>query len=179
MFKDDQQTPNVLMAIFEFDNPEGGADKKKILQFEVRGWITNREGGIGQGKGDSSSGYMVSDANTVGNIFYGSKGYMVKDVNAWKTYLGSKLEPGPSGKGQADHYLNFIEAIRAGNPSLANGDISEGHYSAALVHLANISYRLGRSLRFDPKTERFVGDDEANKMLRREYRAPFTIPERL
>ena len=178
MFADDQQTPNMLMAVFEFENPEGGADKKKVLQFEVRGWITNREAGIGEGRGDSDSGYMVSDANTVGNIFYGSKGYMAKDVNAWKTYLGKKLEPGPSGKGQANHYQNFVEAIRAGNGSLANGDISEGHYSAALVHLANISYRLGRSLRFDPKNERFIGDEEANQLLRRNYRAPFVVPEK-
>ncbi len=177
MFKDDQQTPNMLMAIFEFENPDGAADKKKMLQFEVRGWITNREAGIGEGKGDGSSGYMVSDANTIGNIFYGSQGYMVKDVNAWKTYMGKKLEPGPSGRGQANHYLKFVEAIRAGNGSLANGDISDGHYSAALVHLANISYRLGRSLRFDPKSERFIGDDEANRLLGRDYRAPFIVPD--
>ena len=43
MFNDDQQTPNVLHAMFEFDAPEGGADRKKILQFEVRGWMSNRE----------------------------------------------------------------------------------------------------------------------------------------
>jgi predicted dehydrogenase len=177
MFKDDQQTPNMLMAIFEFDNPEGGADRKKILQFEVRGWITNREAGIGEGRGDANSGYMVSDANTVGNLFYGSEGYIAKDVNAWKSFLGKKLESGPSGKGQGNHYQNFVAAIRANNQSLANGDILEGHYSAALVHLANISYRLGRSLKFDPKSERFVGDDEANKMLRRAYRAPFIVPD--
>ncbi len=175
MFKDDQQTPNMLMAVFEFENPAGGADKKKILQFEVRGWITNREAGIGEGKGDSASGYMVSDRNTVGNLFFGSKGYMAKDVNAWKTLLGEKLEPGPSGKGQGNHYQNFVDAIRANDPSKANGNILEGHYSAALVHLANISYRLGRSLRFDPARERFVGDEEADSMLRREYRKPFIV----
>jgi predicted dehydrogenase len=178
MFKDDQQTPNMLMATFEFDGPDGAGDKKKILQFEVRGWITNREAGLGEGKNDGATGYMVSDANTIGNTFYGSKGCLVKDVNAWKTFMGQKLEPGPSGKGQANHYANFVEAIRANNPALANGDIIEGHHSAALVHLANISYRLGRSLKFDPKTERFVGDDEANRLLRREYRTPYIVPEK-
>jgi predicted dehydrogenase len=177
MFRDDQQTPNMLMAIFEFDSPEGGADRKKILQFEVRGWITNREAGIGEGKGDAAGGYMVSDDNTIGNLFYGSKGYMAKDVNAWKTFLGKKLEPGPSGRGQGNHYQDFVNAIRADNQELAKGDILEGHYSAALVHLANISFRLGRSLKFDPASERFVGDDEANRMLRREYRAPFIVPD--
>ncbi len=175
MFKDDQQTPNMLMALFEFDSPDGGSDKKKILQFEVRGWITNREAGIGEGKGDSATGYMVSDSNTIGNLFFGSKGYMAKDVNAWKTFMGKKLEPGPSGKGQGNHYQDFVAAIRANDQSLARGDISDGHYSAALVHLANISYRLGRSLKFDPEQECFVGDEEANGMLRRDYRSPFTV----
>ena len=58
--------------------------------------------------------------------------------------------------------------------------IQEGHISATLVHLANASYRLGRTLNFDPDTERVIGDDEANRLLRGEdrgYRAPFTIPE--
>ena len=102
---------------------------------------------------------------------------MVNQVNAWKTYLGSKRDPGPSGHGLGNHYQAFVDAIRANNQALANGDISEGHYSAALVHLANISYRLGRSLNFDPGNGRFIGDEEANRMLRREYRSPFVVPE--
>ncbi len=180
LFPDDQQTPNMLMAIFEFDNPAGAAEKKKILQFEVRGWITGREAGIGEGTGDAGAGgYMVDDENTIGDIFLGSKGYMVHQVNAWKTYMGSKKERGPSGSGLGNHYQAFVDAIRANNPALTNGDISEGHYSAALVHLANVSYRLGRSLRFDPGAEKFIGDDEANRMLRREYRSPFVVPERV
>jgi predicted dehydrogenase len=178
MFKDDQETPNMLIAVFEFDNPDGGADKKKILQFEVRGWMTNREGGIGESRSDSG-GYMTSDANTIGNLFYGAKGYMVKEVSYWKTYLGQKHEPGPAGKGLGNHYKNFIEAIRANNPALSFGDIAEGHYSAALVHLANISYRLGRSLNFDPKKERFMGDEQANLMLRRSYRSPYVVPDKV
>jgi predicted dehydrogenase len=177
MFRDDQQTPNVLMALFEFDAPVGSGDGRKVLQFEVRHWMSPREGGIGEGKGPGASdGYMISDENTVGNIFYGSKGYMVKDVAGWKTFLGKKREPGPSGGGEANHYEDFIKAIRAGDQSLANGDIIEGHHSAALVHLANISYRLGRTLKFDPKQECIVGDEEASRMLRRDYRKPFQVP---
>ncbi|MHC4568540.1 MAG: hypothetical protein ACYTE3_22610 [Planctomycetota bacterium] len=44
------------------------------------------------------------------------------------------------------------------------------------MHLANISYRLGRSLDFDPVEQRFVNDDEANAMLTRKYRKPFVVP---
>jgi hypothetical protein len=58
--------------------------------------------------------------------------------------------------------------------------IEHGHLSAALVHLANASYRLGRTLNFDPETERVIADEEANRLLRgddRGWRAPFIIPE--
>jgi hypothetical protein len=46
--------------------------------------------------------------------------------------------------------------------------------------MTNVSYRLGRTLNFDPETERALADEEANRLLRgddRGYRAPFTIPE--
>jgi predicted dehydrogenase len=177
LFKDDQQTPNVLMAMFEFPNPDGAADKKKILQFEVRGWVTNREGfteGIKE-----TGGYMTSDRNNVGNLFYGSKGYMSKDVKEWKTFLGEKREPGPTGSGAGNHYEVFANAIRSGDPKTFNKSIEEGFYSCALIHLGNISYRLGRSLEFDPQTMRFPRDEEANAMLKRKYRAPFVVPDKV
>ncbi|MDR2041662.1 MAG: hypothetical protein LBP98_05015 [Tannerella sp.] len=48
-----------------------------------------------------------------------------------------------------------------------------------MAHLGNISYRLGRQLTFDPVAERFVGDEDANRMLTREYRAPYLLPEKI
>ena len=170
MFDDDQTTPNVLMAMFEFPNSSGGGDKKKILQFEVRHWVTNYEGGLGQ-----------PPSNNIGNIFYGSEGYMVMGGGAWKTYLGQKREPGPAGKSEGyanmSHYQNFIDAIRANDPSILRGNVEEGHRSCALIHLGNASYRLGRSLEFDPETQRCLRDEEANRMLKREYRKPFVVPD--
>ena len=50
----------------------------------------------------------------------------------------------------------------------------------AVVHLANASHRLGRSLNIDPETERVIDDEEANQLLRgvnRSYRNPFVIPD--
>ena len=120
---------------------------------------------------------MVSAANTIGNLVYGSKGYLAKTVNRWQTYMGQKREPGPSGDGTANHYQKFIDAIRGGDPTTFNKSIEEGFYSCALIHLGNISYRLGRSLDFDPEAQRFKGDDEANAMLTRDYRKPFVVPE--
>ena len=60
--------------------------------------------------------------------------------------------------------------------------IEEGHISCAMMHLANASYRLGRTLNFDPETQEVVGDPEAEKLLRdgdRGYRAPFVVPEKV
>ncbi len=180
MFEDDQNTPNVLMAMFEFPNEEGAGDKKKILQFEVRPWCTNREARMwlkpAQGE---SGGYMQSASNTIGNLYYGSKGFMLKNVNEWETYMGKNQEPGPTGSGLGNHYQNYIDAIRANDPKILTTTIEEGFYTCALVHLANISYRLGRSLDFDPKAQRFVNDDQANGMLRREYRKPFVVPDKV
>jgi hypothetical protein len=55
--------------------------------------------------------------------------------------------------------------------------ILEGHLSTSLCHLANISYRLGRSLKFNGAEEKFVNDREADAMLTRVYRKPFVVPE--
>jgi hypothetical protein len=60
-----------------------------------------------------------------------------------------------------------------------NCDIAEAEQSTAMCHLANISYRLGRELRFDPALRRFTADEEANRLLAREYRQPFVIPARV
>jgi hypothetical protein len=180
MFEDDQNTPNTIMAIMEFPNPKGGGDKKKILQFEVRHWISNREDALWmkQGKRDPG-GYMISADNTVGNLVFGSKGYMAKDVDQWQTFMGQDRVPGPSGSGLGNHYQVFTDAIRNPDPKIFNKSIEEGFYSCCLVHLANISYRLGRSLDFDPERMRFVSDTQANAMLTREYRAPFVVPDRV
>jgi predicted dehydrogenase len=168
MFDDDQETPNVQHSMFEY-SPKSQGDKAKLLQFEVRHWITNHEGGIGEGP-----------SNTVGVVFYGSEGYLVVDsYTSWHVFLGKAREPGPSASIGGDHYQNFIDAVRTRNPGILNCNLDEGHKSSVLCHLANISYRLGRSLKFDSKSERFVDDQEADLMLSRDYRVPYAIPEKL
>ena len=165
MFDDDQETPNTQVATFEFD----GLGKKKFLVFEVRHWMSNHEAGLGEGK---------KDPNTIGNIFYGSKGYMVVG-GGYKTFLGREQEPGPARSGGGNHFENFLEAMRSRKPSDLNAEIEEGAMSTVLVHLANISYRLGRTLKFDAKTQTCIGDSEANRMLTRKYREPFVVREKV
>jgi len=178
VFDDAQNTPNNQITVFEFPNSKGGGDKKKILQFEVRHWITNRELASKKVE-DTSNTYMTSSANEVGNLFYGSKGFMSKTVADWQVFEGKERNPTATGSGLDNHYQNYINAIRANNQSLAKADIKEGFYSCALIHLGNISYRLGRSLEFDPDTMKFKNDPEANLMLTGNYRAPFVIPENI
>jgi predicted dehydrogenase len=166
MFDDDQETPNTLVVTYEFD----GAGKKKLLVFEVRHWISNHEAGIGGDK----------PGNTVGNIFYGSKGYMAIDgYDKYWTYLGKDQQPGPARREGGNNWANFIEAVRSRKASDLNAPVEEGAISCDLMHLGNISYRLGRSLRVDPHTGQVLGDEEANRMFRREYRKPFVVPEKV
>jgi predicted dehydrogenase len=180
----------------------------KMLIFEVRGLETN--------------GYKGAN---VGNIFTGSEGYLV--MTSYNS--GSAFDPDGNlvkkFSGGADHYDNFVKAVRSRNTDDLNADIEEGHLSSALCHLGNISYRLGSQVKLaeapdrlasatlgesaekastlerfrehlsenevdpdnteislgaqlavDPAKESFVGNEKANAMLTREYRAPFVVP---
>ncbi len=168
MFKDDQQTPNTLVATFEF-NDHG---RSRMLVFEVRHWYSNHEAQIGE----------KNPGSTIGNIFYGSKGYLAIEGGqavGYRTFLGKQQEPGPSGSESGNHWANFLQAVRSRKRSDLNAEIEEGCLSVLLVHLANISCRLGRTLEFDSETFTCKGDAEANAMFTRSYRAPFTVPEKV
>jgi predicted dehydrogenase len=72
------------------------------------------------------------------------------------------------------HMRDFLKAIRTRRRPIC--DIEEGHISTASCILANLSQRLGRTLTWDAQNQRVVGDDEANRLLRRPYRAPWVHP---
>jgi hypothetical protein len=119
--------------------------------------------------------------NVIGNIFYGPNGYLAtgdEDASSYEV----RDRDGHSGShhhASGDHFANFVDCVQP-QKGESRAPVEEGHISCAFVHLANTSYRLGRSLRFDPETETVVGDDEANRLLRgqdRGYRSPFAIPE--
>jgi len=161
VYDDDQETPNTQIATFDYGDAE--------LVFEVRGLTTGGEASIEAG-----------GPNFIGNIFLGSNGYLSLDHKGFQIYLGDKREPGESGKlgdGRAetkDHMQNFLDAVKSRRKEDLHGEIAEGVTSAALVHIANTSYRLGRKLSFDPSTEKYVHDAEANAMLTRPvYREPY------
>jgi predicted dehydrogenase len=70
-----------------------------------------------------------------------------------------------------NHRQNWIDAIRSGTMPIA--DVEIGHRTASVCHLANLGYQLRRSLRWNPSSERFEGDDKANTHVDRPYRAPW------
>ena len=66
--------------------------------------------------------------------------------------------------------------MRKRDHTILNAEIAIGARSAAFCHLANIGYRMGRTLRMSQSTGRFFSDDEANSQLTRNYREPYIVP---
>ncbi len=72
------------------------------------------------------------------------------------------------------HMRNFLECIKSRGKPVA--DIEQGHISTASCILANLSQQLGRTLAWDSAAGKIIGDDEANRLLQRPYRSPWTHP---
>ena len=174
IFDSDQETPNTQISTFEYEDG-------KLLQFEVRGLYSNAEDGV-----------------LIGNLFFGSEGWMRLDsgqrttgIAAFSTYFGRKNEPGKSlsakdtkgtsmdltGSAGDPIFQHFIDCVRTRRWQDLEADIVEGHMSSSLCHLGNISYKTGRKLTFNPYSEKFVNDEDANTYLKRVYRHPYIVPE--
>jgi hypothetical protein len=69
--------------------------------------------------------------------------------------------------------------VRSRDRATLHAEVEEGAVSTTLVHLANISYRVGRTLRFDAARYRCVDDEDATRLFRRQYREPFVVPEKV
>jgi hypothetical protein len=164
-----QETPNTQTSVFKYKDG-------KILEFETRGRYTHSEASL--------------DIR-IGNMFYGTEGYVEIEGGTWKAFRKRENKPfagSDVGERSTDptfmappggnsHHGNFIDAIRSGKNEELHCDILEGYMSACLPALANISYRLGRQLTFDGATEKFVKDKAADKMLTRVYREPYVVPK--
>lgn len=162
-----QETPNTQTSLLKYKDG-------KILEFETRGRYTHAEAGL---------------EIRIGNMFYGTEGYLEIDGGTWKAYrkrenkpfAGSDVGERPTDPtfmappGGSNHFGNFIDAIRSGKNEDLHADIQEGYMSAVLPALSNISYRLGRQLKFDGVKEKFVNDPEADKLLTRDYRKPYEV----
>lgn len=151
-FDDDQETPDTQTVTFEFPG--------RHLIYEMRIWTPYGEHGMENGA-----------------ILYGEKGYLEINPHGWRVFFKGN-EPGPTGKGASrgpEHFKNFTDCMRS--RAKPNAEILDGHLSSRLSHLGNIATRVGRRLEFDAATETFPKDEEANALLSRSYRKPFTVPE--
>jgi predicted dehydrogenase len=162
IYDDDQETPNTQLATFDY----GGRE----IVFEVRGLVTGPEAGL-----------PVKPGNTVGNLFLGSDGWMWTDGGGFQIYKGESNERVMDEKAESEenstvqHMKNFLAACRSRNYRELRAEIEIGAVSAALCHLANVSYRVGRRLTWDDGRRNFAGDSEANKLLTRDYRKPYVV----
>ncbi len=168
IYDDDQETPNTQLAILRYP------DTSQIV-FEVRGLMT-------QGEGDMN----LEGPNFIGVIFLGSEGTLTLDSEGFKMFLGDNRKLAKQMKYTEDkgwatspHVANFLKAVRSRRHEDLTCDIEEGYRSVLLVHMANISYRTGRPLKFDAAAENFGTDREANSYVSRKYRAPFIVPEKV
>jgi hypothetical protein len=106
--------------------------------------------------------------------------FVGRHSDGWQAYdAKGKLVASRYGRqGDRLHQDNFIACIRSRQQP--NADVQRGHESTLLCHLANIAWRTGnRSLAFDPVSESFPGVPEANRFLKRAYRAPWTVPDQV
>ncbi|HEY1338885.1 MAG TPA: Gfo/Idh/MocA family oxidoreductase [Bryobacteraceae bacterium] len=207
-YDDDQETPNTLLASYDY----GGRE----IIFEVRGLLTggegvkvSRGGGAGAGRGgrggrggaptgpppdeppatpaaENTAAVNRSAASlniTIGNLFYGTDGWMAMNDQGVMAFKGESSEliheehpeRGPGSDSTGAHMQNFLSACRSRNPKDLHDPIDNAYLSASLCHLANISYRTGHKLTLGPGPK-FANDAEANKMITRpEYRKPYVV----
>jgi len=108
---------------------------------------------------------------------YGTKGQLTLLRSGFQVFPEKKsgIEPLQVKGGNLDsaHARNFLDCVKS--RKRPNADVEEGHRSAIMCHLGNISMRMGRSLKWDAAKEQIVGDSEANQWLTRPYRAPWKL----
>jgi predicted dehydrogenase len=153
-FDDDQEWPDTLLVSYDYP----GA----VLTYEMRIW----------------SPYPL-EGESEGSAVFGDEGYVVIGNGRWRAFdrRGKMIKEEAGGDNDAGHAQNFIDCMHSRQKPTADLE-TVGHPSSMLCHLGNIAWRVGRTVKFDPKTYNFPGDDEANRFLTRsEYRKPWTLPE--
>lgn len=146
-YSDQGQTPNTQISVMDFGDTQ--------LVFEVRGLKTGDY--LGEKIGNIAhfeEGVVAPGKGRKGGLAFYPKGKTDGPGEPLPTTAASKRGPGGG-----NHFANFIAAVRSRKTSDLNAEILEGHFSAALCHLANISYRLGSEVPFNPRTKAF-GDDK-------------------
>jgi len=189
VYKDDQETPNTMTASYDFGDRE--------LVFELRGLMTGAEGAIPRPIKGGWTGRPADAPSPVatapraggpplnimiGNLFYGSEGWAAMADEGFQAFKGESnemvMEQLPDGNPDNEptrlHMRNFLSVCRSRNYRDLHDEIGIAHISAAMCHLANISYRVGRTLTLQAGPK-IVNDPDATKLLSRTYRKPYVL----
>lgn len=153
-FDDDQQWPDTQYVVYEYPG-DGQVGHKRQLIFEQRTWSPYVQEGLENGDAFYGTDGMMILGKSGGFRVYGPRNKLIEEVKSGSPDL-------------AAHHDNFLACVASG--AVPNADIEINHLTTSLCHLANIATRVGRVVRFDPKTEKIPSDAEAAAMLRREYR---------
>ncbi len=215
-YEDDGQTPNTQIVYFDY--------QPVPIVFELRG-LPRDKSFLKSTTADfwGKDAMDVYQGISVGKVVHCENGYVVGSTSSHTAFdlRGQKIrEFKPT---TPELGLNFIQAVRSRRAGDLAADILDGHLSAALVHLGNISHRIGRTapdgeirqrikgnrelaaayqrmkahlaangvdldrtparlgalLTFEPASERFTGEfsQQANRLLSRDFRPPFVVPE--
>jgi predicted dehydrogenase len=167
---DDSEVPDVLVVTYDFDD--------FVMTFEHSNYPRYMQKTTGTIRRNDEFPYWTQNATRV--ELYGSEmmmtigrhggGYQV-------TTSGGKVVEQMYGRPCDDeHVQNFLDCVV--NRKLPNADIETIHPSCSLIHLANISHRVGnRKLFFNADRETFIDNADANKLLKKDYRENYRIPE--
>jgi len=142
-YVDAGDTPNTEVAIYDYGD--------KCMVFETRGLSVDNPADV-----EITTMFDSAKGNKIGVIFYGADGYLVQREYTHCVAYDLKGQIIKEFKGGGDHFGNFLDAVRSRKSEDLNSDAFQGHLSAALAHLANISYYLGEKNKVSVKEARAV-----------------------
>jgi predicted dehydrogenase len=147
-FQDDQQTPDTLFVNYAYPG--------KMITWEHRLWSSHGQEG-----------------RSAAVAFCGDRGTLIVDRGGWKVYGQKDAATAGASELLEPHLRNFIDCVKS--RAVPACPLESGLTSSALCHLGNISFRLGRSIDVDPRSNSIVRDDAAAELAKSDYRAPWTI----
>lgn len=176
LFNDNRDVPDYQMAVFEYDN-----FVFSLQTGEFTPYLDKTSNAVRYG-----DGFPEWKQNSTKIEIYGSKRMMYLGVmgGGWQVFdkgddpdKGGKIVAQESGYyPRVAHTTNFIDCIRTRNQP--NGNIIQGHHSASMAHLANLSYRSGRKqLIISPESESIVNDNYARELSQPVYRKGYELPD--
>jgi predicted dehydrogenase len=176
--RDGRHVPDTQFALYEYGAPAASSGQPLTLIFEAALWTPYMKK-IPMSIRDNDLFPDWPFCSTRIEVL-GTKGftYLGRHGGGWQIYDADDrvIDFRFGRQGDRPHQDNFIECIRT--RARPKADVEQGHYSALLCHLANISGLTGnRKLAFDPQTETFRDAPDANKYLKRTYRDPWVVPE--